>query len=303
MVAGTDMLPLYYDPIYTEGLAPDARFPRERYRLLYERLKNSNTIELRAPRMATRAELELGHEADYVDAFLSASLSPEAIRRIGLRPWTDSIIERTLRITGGSLQALEQVLTHGGMAGNMAGGTHHAHADFGSGYCIFNDIALCAIHALQSPKVTRVLVLDLDVHQGDGTASMCARYPDIFTCSVHAESNFPFRKEQSDWDVHLSDEMGDADYLDALDKTLERVRPQDFDLILYQAGVDPLADDGLGRLSLSRQGLDARNQRVFALHKAHGMPMVIFMGGGYAKPIERSVDAFEDLFLAAAELC
>lgn len=297
------MLPLYYDPIYTEGIALDARFPRERYRLLYERLKHAVNIELRAPRMANRAELELGHDADYVDAFLSGSLSPEAIRRIGLRPWTDSIIERTLRITGGSLQALKHVLSHGGLAGNMAGGTHHAHHDFGSGYCIFNDIALCAIHALQSPEVRRVLVLDLDVHQGDGTASICARYPNIFTCSVHAESNFPFRKEQSDWDVHLSDEMGDRDYLDVLDKTLERVRPQDFDLILYQAGVDPLEDDGLGRLSLSRTGLGARNRRVFELHQAHNIPIVIFMGGGYAKPIERSVDAFEDLFLAAADYC
>lgn len=303
MVARTDMLPLYYDPIYTEGIAPDARFPRERYRLLYERLKNASSVELRAPRMATRAELERGHAPDYVDQFLSGSLPTEAIRRIGLRPWTDSIIERTLRITGGSLQALEQVLRHGRMAGNMAGGTHHAHANFGSGYCIFNDIALCAIHALRAPKVNRVLILDLDVHQGDGTASICAKHPNIFTCSVHAESNFPFRKEQSDWDVHLCDAMNDTDYLDALETTLERIRPQDFDLILYQAGVDPLEDDGLGRLSLSRAGLDARNRRVFALHEAHQIPIVIFMGGGYAKPIERSVDAFEDLFLTAAEYC
>ena len=296
------MLPLYYDPIYTEGIAPDARFPRERYRLLYEQLIREPSIELRAPRLASRAELELGHSADYVERFLSGSLSDTAIRRIGLRPWTEAIIERTLRITGGSLQALEQVLAHGGCAGNMAGGTHHAHYDFGSGYCIFNDIALCALRALRAPNIERVLILDLDVHQGDGTAAICAQHADIFTCSVHAESNFPFRKQQSDLDVHLSDAIGDSDYLDALSKTLQTIRPQNYDLILYQAGVDPLKDDALGRLALSRAGLDARNRCVFELHRQHQIPMVIFMGGGYAQPIERSVDAFRDLFLAAAEL-
>ena len=147
------MLPLFYNPIYTEGIDPAARFPRERYRLLYDRLKRHPLIEFRSPRLATRSELELGHCPEYVDQFLTGTLAPDAIRRIGLRPWNDSIIERTLQITGGSLQALEHVLEHGELAGNMAGGTHHAYRDFGSGYCIFNDIALCAIKRAMSLKI------------------------------------------------------------------------------------------------------------------------------------------------------
>lgn len=296
------MLPLYYDPIYTDGIDPTARFPRDRYRLLYERLKDHQQIDLRRPRLATRSELELAHAPNYVDQFLTGTLSPEAIRRIGLRPWTDVIIERTLRITGGSLQALEHVLEHGGLAGNMAGGTHHAYHDFGSGYCIFNDIAICAQKALEHTEIKRVLILDLDVHQGDGTAAICADNPNTFTSSIHAESNFPFRKQQSDLDVHLSDDMEDKDYLQCLDETLQKIHAKDFDLILYQAGVDPLQDDALGNLALSRAGLDARNRTVFSLNHNYDIPIVIFMGGGYAKPIERSVDAFEDLFCAATEL-
>ncbi|MGB0416197.1 MAG: histone deacetylase [Coraliomargarita sp.] len=296
------MLPLYYDPIYTDGIAPEARFPRERYRLLYERLKTDRSIDLRQPRLATRAELELGHAPAFVDQFLTGNLPTEAIRQIGLRPWTDSIIERTLRITGGSFQALEHVLEHGGLAGNMAGGTHHAYRSFGSGYCIFNDIALCAIKGREHPDIERVLVLDVDVHQGDGTAAICASHEDIFTCSIHAESNFPFRKQQSDLDVHLCDDIGDKDYLSCLDATLDKIGAHDFDLILYQAGVDPLQADALGRLSLSREGLDARNQRVFKLWTEHNIPIVIFMGGGYAKPIKLSIDAFEDLFRRASRV-
>ncbi len=291
---------LYYDPIYTEGIHPSARFPRDRYRRLAERLQNKPGIQIQQPRLATREEILSAHQPAYVDHFLNGTLSPDAIRRIGLRPWTHAIIERTLRITGGSLQALEDALREGGIAGNMAGGTHHAYHDCGSGYCIFNDLAICALTALQAPNVKRVLILDLDVHQGDGTASILKNHTNVFTCSIHAESNFPFRKEQSDLDVHLDDNIGDTDYLNCLDRTLAKIQPERFDLILYQAGVDPLKEDALGKLALSHEGLRQRNQRVFDLHKAHRIPLVIFMGGGYASPIQATVEAFEDLFLAAA---
>lgn len=290
---------LYYDPIYTEGIDPTARFPRERYRLLAGRLQSRTDLDIQRPRQATRAELVVAHAPDYVDRFLEGTLAPEAIRRIGLRPWTPAIIERTLRITGGSLQALEHVLQHGGIAGNMAGGTHHAYRDFGSGYCIFNDLAICALSALKRPGIRHVLILDLDVHQGDGTAAMLADDPRAFTCSIHAESNFPFRKEQSDLDVHLADDTGDADYLACLDRTLAKLPIKQFDLLLYQAGVDPLKEDALGKLALTRRGLRRRNQRVFDLHKAHNIPTVLFMGGGYANPLEPTIDALEDLFTQA----
>ena len=296
------MLSLYYDPIYTDGLDPSVRFPRERYRLLAERLQHHPDLHIKRPRAASREEILRAHQADYVDNFLAGKLSAESMRRIGLRPWTRAIVERTRRITGGSLQALEDALRTRGIAGNMAGGTHHAYYDCGSGYCIFNDLAICALTALLQPTIRRVLILDLDVHQGDGTAAILAGHPDLFTCSIHCASNFPFRKQQSDLDVHLADDTDDRTYLSCLDRTLEKIRPQDFDLILYQAGVDPLAEDALGKLALTREGLNRRNQRVLAYNRQHDIPIVIFMGGGYAQPIEASVDAFQDLFTTAAAL-
>lgn len=294
------MLPLFYHSIYTDGISPEARFPRERYRLLAERLKDLPNIEIRSPRRAKTDEIALAHDRDYIDDFLGENLSEKVMRRIGLRPWTGDIIERTLRITGGSIQAMEHALENGAIAGNMAGGTHHAYRDFGSGYCIFNDVAICALAALLRPQVKRVLSLDLDVHQGDGTASILAEEPRVFTCSIHAQSNFPFRKQSSDLDVPLDDEMGDDAYLDRLDDTLAKIRPENFDLILFQSGVDTLRCDALGKLALTREGLQERNQRVLHYHRKHGIPLVIFMGGGYAKPIHHTIDAFEDLFRSAA---
>jgi acetoin utilization deacetylase AcuC-like enzyme len=241
------------------------------------------------------------HDERYVDLFIEGKLDSTAIRRIGLRPWTPAIVERTLRLVGGSLSALDHALSNISIAGNMAGGTHHAYRDCGSGYCIFNDVAICALAALKEPRIKKVLILDLDVHQGDGTAAILQGHPNIFTCSIHAESNFPFRKQQSDLDVHLADEIKDADYLVCLDRTLEKIQAHHYDCILFQAGVDPLEEDALGRLALTRAGLRQRNERVFHLHRQYHLPVVIFMGGGYAKPIERTVDAFEDLFTEAAQ--
>lgn len=296
------MLSLFYHPLYTDGIDPAARFPRERYRLLAERLSGFSGIELCEPRQATRSELLMAHDKDYVDRFLTGALSELETRRIGLRPWTADIAARTLHLMGGSLQALEMVLEHGGLAGNMAGGTHHAFADHGSGYCIFNDLAICALHALQSPNINRALILDLDVHQGDGTAAILADHPDVITCSIHGDKNFPFVKQQSDLDIALPIETGDTAYLDALESVLQRLPINEFDLLLFQAGVDPLEADRLGKLAVSRDGLDQRNRRVLASAHAAGVPTVIFMGGGYAQPITPTIDAFEDLFTAAAEL-
>ena len=295
------MLNLYYDPIYTEGLDPTVRFPRERYKLLATRLTENSDIHIQRPPLATREQIVMAHDEHYVDLFIEGKLEPAAIRRIGLRPWTPAIIERTLRLIGGSLSALDHALSNISIAGNMAGGTHHAYRNCGSGYCIFNDVAICAQAALKAARIKKVLILDLDVHQGDGTAAILQGHPNIFTCSIHAESNFPFRKQQSDLDVHLADETKDADYLACLDRTLEKIQPHNYDCILFQAGVDPLEEDALGRLALTRAGLGQRNERVFQLHRQYDLPVVIFMGGGYAKPIERTVDAFEDLFTQAAQ--
>lgn len=295
------MLTLSYHPLYTHGIDPEARFPRERYQLLAERLSPIPAIELRQARPVSRAELIEAHDPSYVDRFLDGKLTEKEIRQIGLRPWTSDIVARTLHIIGGSMQALEHVMEFGGFSGNMAGGTHHAHYDYGSGYCIFNDIAICALTALKLKPVNRVLVLDYDVHQGDGTATILASNHHAVTVSVHGKKNFPYRKKDSDLDIELPCQADDVVYLEAINQTLDQFDFNDFDLLLYQAGVDPLTEDKLGLLEVSREGLDRRNRMVFEKARQANLPTVIFMGGGYAEPIELSVDAFHDLFTAAAE--
>jgi acetoin utilization deacetylase AcuC-like enzyme len=294
------MLTVYTHPSYTDALDPTVRFPRERYHLITERLSARPEIELRTPRLASRDELVTAHDPAFVDAFLDGTLDERAVRRIGLRPWTTAIIERTLRLTGGSLEAMEVALQSGGIAGNLAGGTHHAHYAYGSGYCIFNDLAVCARQAITRWGRQRICIIDLDVHQGDGTAAIFKDDPTVFTCSVHGARNFPFHKQKSDLDVALPDGITDDAYLAHLEAALDRIDFSAFDTLFYQAGVDPLQSDALGLLNLTRDGLAQRNQRIFDIHRQTGMPLVLFMGGGYAQPISDTVDAFEDLFTMAA---
>ena len=297
---------LYYDPVYTDGLSPEARFPRERYRLLRAELGRRG-VDARTPIRPSPpvaiADLLTAHDPAYVEAFLEGRLDEAAARRIGLRPWTDRIVERTLKILGGSVAATRALFEEGlDRAGNLAGGTHHAFGADGAGYCVFNDVAVAARVAQRDHGIQRVLVVDLDVHQGDGTAALFADDPSVFTFSIHCARNFPFRKQRSDLDVALPDDTEDEAYLSALDahlpRLLDEVSPQ---LVIYQAGVDPLAEDHLGRMALSRRGLDARNRRVLASTRERAMPLLVLMGGGYARPIERSVEALGDLFEAVAE--
>jgi acetoin utilization deacetylase AcuC-like enzyme len=296
--------PLYFHEIYSSGLDRTARFPVDRYQLLAKKLSDSDEKKLlswQRPRLANQQEIQLVHEQDYVERFFNHQLTEKEIRRIGLRPWKEAIVERTLRLTGGALQALEQVLFYGHtMAGNMAGGTHHAFRKEGAGYCIFNDLAICAEKALLNSAVEKILILDLDVHQGDGTAKIFEGDERVFTVSLHGKNNFPFRKQTSDWDVEFENDTGDEEYLTVLDEVLSKLSNQAFDLVFFQAGVDALDSDALGLLNLSREGLGKRNQRVFAWRERMQLPMVIFMGGGYAKPIDDTVDAFTDLFIEAA---
>jgi len=205
-----------------------------------------------------------------------------------------------LRLVGGALDGLEDVLSGKPIAGNMAGGTHHAFRAEGAGYCIFNDLAICAEVALGRRGVSRILVLDLDVHQGDGTAEIFAEDDRVFTLSLHGKNNFPFRKKRSDLDLDFEDATEDEEYLSSLSQVLEKMSGENFDLVFFQAGVDGLKSDQLGLLHLSREGLRRRNEQVFAWRKKFDLPLLIFMGGGYANPIDDTVDAFCDLFLAAA---
>ena len=295
--------PLYYHPLYSEGLHRSARFPVDRYRLLADRLSVldlDGKIHSKLPRLATREEILLVHDEDFVDRFLSGALSEKEVRRIGLRPWKKEIVPRTLRLVGGALDGLEDVLGGNPIAGNMAGGTHHAFRAEGAGYCIFNDLAICAEVALARTAVSRILVLDLDVHQGDGTAEIFAGDDRVFTLSLHGKNNFPFRKKRSDLDLEFEDATEDEEYLSSLSQALEEISGENFDLVFFQAGVDGLKSDQLGLLHLSREGLRRRNEQVFAWRKKFDLPLLIFMGGGYANPIDHTVDAFCDLFLAAA---
>lgn len=291
---------IYYDAIYSDGLDPSANFPVARYLKLHEAIKyldHQCLIRWKRPRLASPEELMLAHDETYVQRFLNHDLSKSEIKRIGLSPWKKEMVERTLRLTGGSLEALNSVLSGDLFAANLGGGTHHAFRGEGSGYCIFNDLAICAEAALRRDTISRILILDLDVHQGDGTAEIFKDDQRVFTVSLHGKRNFPFRKAKSDWDVEFERDAGDDDYIATLEGVLNQLRGERFDLIFFQAGVDALATDHLGTLQLSRSGMKIRNQKVIQWRRAMGCPMLIFMGGGYSRPIEHTVDAFCDLFM------
>ncbi|MCB1304378.1 MAG: histone deacetylase [Leptospiraceae bacterium] len=307
------MLNLFYHPIYTSAISPHARFPRTRYRLVYEELcsraRSRPELEIRflESGILSGEYLHLVHAASYIGAFLEGRLTEQEIRRIGFRPWTPEFVERTLTIAGGSIGALRKALESrngGAAAGNLAGGTHHAFAGHGEGYCVFNDIAISVQVARKEYGIQRVAIIDCDVHQGNGTASIFADDPLTFTYSIHGAKNYPFRKERSDCDVELPNDTDDAAYLIALRSTLTdalaRAKPE---LILFQAGCDPLKEDTLGKLALSREGLRRRNAIVFDHVAYWDVPVVVFMGGGYADPIERSVACHADVFEQLAMHC
>ena len=296
-------LKIFYHDIYTNGIHPDARFPRDRYVKLLQQLtahSQAGMFDFVVPKQASKSDLLTAHDPKYVNDFLTQNLTQKEIRRIGLTPWTPDIIPRTLYLMGGAIAALKHVTKYGGIAGNMAGGTHHAHYDFGSGYCIFNDLAVCAILAVEKYNFARVAILDFDVHQGDGTATILQNIENALTISVHCQGNFPFRKSISDHDISIPNEAEDDDYLAAIEQAILLATEFNPDVILYQAGVDGLATDSLGKLNITRNGMQERNQMVFDYVTEHSIPTVVFMGGGYSKPISHTIDAFTDLFVAAA---
>lgn len=300
------MLPLWYSSIYTDGLDPAARFPRDRYRLVREALadlEEAGDVVFREPEPLDPEALLLVHDADYVCDFLKGELDEAMVRRIGLKPWTEVIVERTMILTGGTVEATSWAIQNRGIAANLGGGTHHAYRDFGSGYCIFNDLAVAAKVAQRDHGIGRVAVIDLDVHQGDGTAAIFEGDASVTTVSFHCEKNFPFRKMSSDFDLPLEEGLGDDDYLSTLESFLAReMAPLQFDLIFFQAGVDALETDRLGHLSLTREGMKKRNDLVFDFARSQNAPLVITMGGGYGEPIETSVSAHADLFREAAAM-
>lgn len=260
------------------------RFPMGKYRLVRDGVISMGVLtesSIEEPARVAREALGSVHQAGYVDAVLDGTLEAPAQRRLGF-PWSPLLPERSLRTVQGTLEASRDALTYG--AGiNLAGGTHHAFPGHGEGYCVFNDVAV-AIRALQREgRVARAAVIDLDVHQGNGTARIFEEDPDVFTFSMHGANNYPFKKERSRLDVDLDDGVGDAEYLGLLEDHLERVLDQaDADLAVYIAGADPYHADRLGRLQLSIDGLAARDALVFAACWRRRIPVAMVLGGGYA---------------------
>jgi acetoin utilization deacetylase AcuC-like enzyme len=273
------------------------RFPMHKYRLLHEAVQRElPALRLHQAPAASDGELALVHTPLYVAAVVEGLLSPTQQREIGL-PWSPRLAERARRSVGATIAAARSALAEG-VAANLAGGTHHAHADRGSGYCVFNDVAVAArlmqaeAHRRQR-TLLRVLVIDLDVHQGNGTAAIFRNDTTVFTLSLHGARNFPARKETGDLDVELPDGCGDADYLAALDaalaETWRRHEHQAPQLAFYLAGADPHEHDRLGRLKLSFDGLAERDRRVFAALRARRIPVAVSMAGGYGRQMAHTV--------------
>lgn len=256
-----------------------------------------SAAELVPSPLASMATLEHAHDPAYVSAVLDGTLAPDIQRRIGL-PWSEVLATRSLATVGGAMAAARMALQTG-LSGQLAGGTHHAHRDFGSGYCVFNDLAVTALTLLAEGHARRIAILDLDVHQGDGNAAILAGHPNVLVVSVHAEKNFPFRKVASTLDVGLPDQTGDQDYLRTLADVLPAVELFCPDLLLYLSGADALASDKLGRLALTVEGLMERDRMVFQMCRRRGIPVSIAIGGGYADPISDSVQAYANTFRTA----
>lgn len=281
----------FYSDIFVLPLPEGHRFPMRKYSMLKDAVLAAGVVSpeaLRLPPPASDDELCRAHDPAYVQRVMTGGLSDKELRRIGF-PWSEALARRSRHTVGGTLAACRAALTDG-VAVNLAGGTHHAHRDFGQGFCVFND-AVVAARAMQAEGLARhVLIVDLDVHQGNGTAAMTAADPTIFTFSMHGAKNFPFHKEHSDLDIPLDDGTGDEVYLDALRWGLSRLPWTEADLVIYLAGADPYGGDTLGRLALTKGGLARRDEMVFATCRAAGVPVAVAMAGGYARPIEDTVE-------------
>jgi acetoin utilization deacetylase AcuC-like enzyme len=294
---------IFYTDQFVLPLPEGHRFPMAKYAMLRARVQAaglSGGEPLRVPHPATDEELLRAHDAGYLRRVVGGFLTPSEIRRIGF-PWTPEMVERSRRSSGATIEACRAALAEG-VAVNLAGGTHHAFRDRGAGYCVFNDSAVAALAMQAEGRARRIAIIDCDVHQGDGTAAILAHDSSVFTFSIHGQKNFPFRKEASDLDIELADGAGDAEYLTALERgvchALSAAQPE---LVIYLAGADPYEGDRLGRLALTRQGLEARDRMVLGHCRDAGLPVAVAMAGGYARRIPDTVDIHFTTVCVAAE--
>lgn len=298
------MLHIAYSEYYHHVLPLGHRFPMSKYPFIVQQLLREGTIQqanLFEPEQAPFEYIEWTHSADYIQKLQGGSLSRMEERKIGF-PYSKRLLEREVNIMNGTIQAALKALDHG-VSFNIAGGTHHAFKDRGEGFCIFNDIAIGANYLLRNNLAQSILVIDLDVHQGNGTAAIFAKDPRVFTFSMHGEKNYPFKKEQSDLDIGLPNHTRDEEYLMYLEQALDRVIPLSKpDFIFYQSGVDILETDKLGKMSVSREGCKRRDEMVLSAAFENGIPLTAVMGGGYSPEINDIVEAHCNTYRLAQQL-
>lgn len=297
---------VFYSDHFVLPLPEGHRFPMVKYSMLRERVEEAGNIcgpgELRVPEAATGEQILRAHNEDYLERAKSGELTDKEVRRIGF-PWSQRMIERSRRASGGTIGACLAALDGEGFSANLAGGTHHAFAHRGEGFCVFNDGPIAAREMQNLGLVERAVIVDTDVHQGNGSASILSGDDSVFTFSIHGAKNFPFHKEESDLDIELADETSDGEYLEALEwgleKSLAASRPQ---LAIYLAGADPFEGDRLGRLSISKEGLAARDRIVLETLRERQIPVALVMAGGYAKDVEDTVEIHFNSIKRAAKL-
>lgn len=298
------MVPIVYHPDYCVPLPEGHRFPMPKFRLLYELLMRDRVTPLERafqPEWPDRSLLALVHEPDYIDAFCDGTIHPKAIRRIGL-PWSEALVRRTTTAVSGTVLTARLALEYG-IACNTAGGTHHAFPTYGSGFCIFNDLAIATRHLQQHDLARKILIVDLDVHQGDANAVIFQDDAEVFVFSMHCQANFPGTKQVSDLDVPLPVGMEDEPYLQALAERLPDLLVEfQPDLVLYDAGVDPHESDRLGKLALTNTGLFRRDMQVLTACAKRGFPVAAVIGGGYASDMDALVYRHSLLHRAASEV-
>jgi len=294
---------VFYCDHFVLPLPTGHRFPMEKYALLRERVAEagpSHSLRMGVPDGASDEQLERVHDRAYVRAVVDGALGAQEVRRIGF-PWSRELVERSRRSVGGTIAATHAALDDGAAA-NLAGGTHHAFPSHGEGFCVFNDVAVAIQDLRAQGRLRRVAVVDLDVHQGNGTAAIFANDPDVFTLSVHGESNYPFHKATSSLDIGLPDQTGDEEFLDAVERgvhaAVDESRPE---LVVYIAGADAYEGDRLGRLSVSKKGMFARDRIVFSRASSLGLPVAVVMAGGYAADVQDTVDIHHHSVLTALE--
>ena len=295
---------VFYSDHFVLPLPEGHRFPMVKYSMLRERVSEDGICgpgELRSPRAVTDEEILRAHAPNYLKRVISGDLTDKEVRRIGF-PWSERMVERSRRASGGTLGACLAALEEG-FAANLAGGTHHAFSDRGEGYCVLNDSAIAARTVQAAGLVERVVIIDTDVHQGNGTAEILRGDPTVFTFSIHGAKNFPFHKEQSDLDAPLPDGADDSEFLTTLESGLETtLEAADADLVIYLAGADPFEGDRLGRLSVTKAGLAERDRLVLEACRDRGIPVAVSMAGGYARNVEDTVDVHFQSIKRAASL-